>query len=709
MIRNLRFLLAAILIFALKFSFAQVTLISNNTNIDGGFVLPNGRPLLTSDAGLLYTTNGTSASVITTSVYYSDSSSASVYKGIFYFGGDVASGHEALWATDGTGAGTRLVKDIFPSGYSAIDNFFVFNNLLYFTADDGVHGYELWSTDGTTGNTKLVTDINGKASGSIASDAYFLVNGSYTLFTAYNADSVLGLYKLTSAGVALVKNNFGSDILLSNVGEATAFGSKVVFTVNTGDFGVGAAQLWITDGNNSGTTLLKDFGSGTSGLLFPEFYLFKNKLFFAGLETNNELWTTDGTAAHTTLFKNFGTTNLGYSAIGLFSAVTLNNKLLFIAADDAHGAELWSTDGTAANTVIVKDINPGANDAAPTLLINEGAIQGIVSGGNINNFNFHQFYTSFNGKIYFTANDGTHGVELWSSDGTAANTQLVKDINVGSGDGVNNDNDFNSFYTTTGIYFDATNGTSGYEPWVTDGTSGGTKQVSDVKTGATSSNPEYQFIYNNQLYFTTYINDTSPDSDLYKINTPLTVLPVNLSSFIASIQPQSVLLNWTTAAEINTDHFDVERSVDGAHFGNIADVTATGNSNSAHTYAYNDYSALHLGSSTLYYRLKTIDKDGKFTYSSIIKLQLHNAEFSYSLSPNPVRNQLTVSFTTIATKQASIKITDGNGKSLYEKSLQGLQPGTVQQNINVAGLAAGVYYIQLITDSDNKTLRFVKQ
>ncbi len=715
MTKHLRLLLAAISIFALNYSFSQVTLVSGGTHINGGGVLPNGHPVMTSDDNKLYTTNGSTATVIST-LYNDDSSTEAFYKGDFYFTSPGAGGIEKLYATDGTSGGTHFVAQVNTKGYSDIDNFLVFNNLLYFTADDSVHGKELWSTDGTSGNTRLVGDINGKPTGSIPDDGYFFTNGGNVFFPAYNADSVLGLYKLTTSGINLIKNNLGESIDLNAIISCTAFGNKIIFTVTSGDFGTGSIQLWVTDGSTAGTVILKDFGAGSygAGIFFTEPTVFNGKVLFDGYDAlhGGELWVTDGTAANTKLLKDI---NTGADASTPFVAagVVINNKLLFSASTDGAGEELWSTDGTAANTTLVKDINPGTGDASPQFLFNIGAEQSLLTSGNFTNINYQLFYTLFKGKAYFTADDGTRGIELWSTDGTAANTTLVKDINPGAGDGLGDDASgfLGAFYTTTGIYIDASGGTAtGYEPWVTDGTSAGTTIVKDVYPGSIGSDPTYQFIYNNQLYFTTYNDGDISDSDLYKINTSLTILPVSLANFAASLQSSSVLLNWQTATELNTDHFGVERSVDGAHFNNIGDVKATGTSSTTHNYTLNDYTALHLGSSTLYYRLKTIDKDGKYTYSSIIKLQLHGGEFAYSLSPNPVHSQLTVSFTTDnGTKQASLKMTDANGKPVYEKSLQGLQPGSVQQYINVAGLAGGIYYIQLITDSGTKTLKFVKQ
>src|SRR5437660_1690432 len=81
---------------------------------------------------------------------------------------------------------------------------------------------------------------------------------------------------------------------------------------------------------------------------------------------------------------------------------------IFFTADDlTHGIELWITDGTAAGTVLVKDINPGPGGSFPSNL------------------------TNVNGTLFFTAFDPINGTELWLSDGTAAGTVLVKDISLG--------------------------------------------------------------------------------------------------------------------------------------------------------------------------------------------------------------------------------------------------------------------------------------
>ncbi len=152
----------------------------------------------------------------------------------------------------------------------------------------------------------------------------------------------------------------------------------------------------------------------------------------------------------------------------------------------------------------------------------------------------------------------------------------------------------------------------------------------------------------------------------------------------------------------------VERSNDGIHFSSIGTLAALGSSTSKHSYQLNDVSALQAGSSILYYRLQTVNKDGSYSSSNVLTVRLQNGLFMFTLSPNPVRNQLTVSFAVDNATHAVLRITDADGKPLYQQAYSSLSQSSVQQNINVERLTRGVYFIQLITDKETKTLRFVK-
>lgn len=149
------------------------------------------------------------------------------------------------------------------------------------------------------------------------------------------------------------------------------------------------------------------------------------------------------------------------SASSLFSesqvVIGFEDLILFTADDGIHGAELWSYDGTG--TKLVKDINDG------------------ISGSECQN------YYLVNGKVIFTANDGINGMELWETDGTTAGTQLLKDIQSGSGSGVweggfSAQNSFMLFNDE--LYFNGRSQSGDYKLWKTDGTSNGTQFVADL-------------------------------------------------------------------------------------------------------------------------------------------------------------------------------------------------------------------------------------
>src|SRR6195256_6551141 len=166
--------------------------------------------------------------------------------------------------------------------------------------------------------------------------------------------------------------------------------------------------------------------------------------------------------------------------------------LVLAASDGVSGIELWKTDGTGTGTVLVKDINA-----------NPGASSFPGEGGTL----FPSEFVFFNGAWFFSADDGVTGPELWKSDGTAAGTLRVKDINPSSGAG-SSPRDFTVF--NNALYFSADDGVSGRELWKSDGTVGGAVQVKDIAPGVgavggipapLSSSPSGFTVFNNALYF----------------------------------------------------------------------------------------------------------------------------------------------------------------------------------------------------------------
>ncbi len=406
-----------------------------------------------------------------------------------YFAALGATGGRELYKTDGTAGGTSIVKDIYPGDFGAISvtahKAAVYNGKLYFAANDGVNGIELWATDGTDAGTYRVKDIVA-GSGSSQPNNLIAFNGAL-YFTASSTNSANpDLYKTdgTEAGTVMVRNLVSDGIILT-IGNSSA---NDQFTIANGKLffrggGPNGNELYTTDGTTAGTGIVKDIYPGLNSVNANGLFAYNNDVYLIGtdveLPSRSVLYKSDGTAAGTVQLTDgaFGGA-LGMGAITMTSA---GGKLFFWGNTNDNGSELWSTDGTNANTTLVKDIN-------------------TIKIGTPNSGTSFFGTLTYNGYYYYAAVDDTHGNELWKSDGTNAGTVLVKDIWPGKAPS----NPAQFFVYNGAIYFTASNGLSGTELWKTDGTEVGTVLVADINSGPVNSGPNRFFISNNFLYFTAY-------------------------------------------------------------------------------------------------------------------------------------------------------------------------------------------------------------
>jgi len=187
-----------------------------------------------------------------------------------------------------------------------------------------------------------------------------------------------------------------------------------------------------------------------------------------------------------------------------------------------------------------------------------------------------------------------------------------------------------------------------------------------------------------------------------------TAFPVTLSSFTGVKQGSINKLYWTTESEMNNAGFSIERSADGKNFstiGYVAAKTENGNSNTPLNYSFNDEKPI-AGSN--YYRLKQTDRDGKYSYSSLVVLKGEKGFYLSSLYPNPTRDALSLAITSEKAEKTTINITDMNGK-LIKQLVVGLSSGENNVTLNVGSLAAGYYTVQVINSNmEVKTQRFIK-
>lgn len=182
--------------------------------------------------------------------------------------------------------------------------------------------------------------------------------------------------------------------------------------------------------------------------------------------------------------------------------------------------------------------------------------------------------------------------------------------------------------------------------------------------------------------------------------TTSTALPVKLIRWEASPVANKINLQWTTASEINSDYFIVERSTDGIHFNSLATIHAAGSSQSEIGYSYDDANPV---SGKSFYRLKMVDIDGHSEYSAIRSILLNTKE-SLVLLSNPVQNKL--EFVTAATGVTSNQwqIINASGQ-IIRKGL--CSPGRTE--IDVSTFPSGTYWLHIIVGRQMKVTAFLKQ
>jgi ELWxxDGT repeat protein len=385
-------------------------------------------------------------------------------------------GETGLWKSDGTANGTVIVNNFIlgsPSDLTAV------GNTLYFEAYDATNGNELWKSDGTANGTVMVKDINdgshlSRTPYSRDSNPYGLTAIGNTLYFAADDGYDTELWKSdgTANGTVIVKGIYSGGG--TNPQQLTAVGNTLYFQA---DDGTNGTELWKSDGTANGTMMVKDINSGSNDSYPVRFTAIGTTLYFRADDGNNgyELWKSDGTTSGTVMVKDIDSGS-GSSYPGQITAV--GNTIYFSADDGTNGGELWKSDGTASGTLMVKDINSGS----------------IVGGGGSSS---PYDLTAVGNTLYFRAYDGTNGMELWKSDGTALGTMMVKDINSGSG---SSEIDRLAAVGNT-LYFRADDGTNGGELWKSDGTANGTVMVKNIRSGSDDSYPRYLTAVGNTLYF----------------------------------------------------------------------------------------------------------------------------------------------------------------------------------------------------------------
>lgn len=180
-------------------------------------------------------------------------------------------------------------------------------------------------------------------------------------------------------------------------------------------------------------------------------------------------------------------------------------------------------------------------------------------------------------------------------------------------------------------------------------------------------------------------------------------LPVKLLVFTANKAGKANLLQWRTAHEVNTDRFEIERSANGRAFVKIGSVRAIENGLSilSNDYQFNDDAPL---SALNYYRLRIVDKDGRFDYSPVRVINTNANHMYVSVYPNPARDKVQVMLSSATASDVQVQVVSQDGKVLLSTKWK-LDEGTAVKTINTGSLQSGNYYLRIISPKEQNVVQ----
>ena len=358
-----------------------------------------------------------------------------------------------LWVSDGGAAGTHPLAGVPRGGNCSSPHRYLTRvaETDFFVAPSASSSLVLWRTDGTLEGTFVLPQL---------ADLFdpFLAALDSRLYLA-NHSPQLWVSDGTVQGTAVAV-----DLAPHNIDRVIAAGDQLLLSSRSG-------RLWLSDGSQAGTVLIyQGNGSLFSGRQAPFVAQLGDRVLFALCDDLGlELWVSDGTAQGTGQVADLSPE---YLSSTFNRIMRLGERALFVAATSS-GTGLWSTDGTEAGTQLLHSFEeiPPVPYRSPIVVVD--------------------------GRLYFVADDGEHGMELWRSDGSRQGTELVADIRSGA---FSADPQFLTVVEGR-LFFSAFNDDKGRELWTSNGTAAGTYRVQDINPGPASSSPVELTVSGSKLFF----------------------------------------------------------------------------------------------------------------------------------------------------------------------------------------------------------------
>ena len=185
------------------------------------------------------------------------------------------------------------------------------------------------------------------------------------------------------------------------------------------------------------------------------------------------------------------------------------------------------------------------------------------------------------------------------------------------------------------------------------------------------------------------------------------ILPITSLEFSGKLNGSKVNLNWSTKTEMNTDHFELEKSTDAVNFKLLANVKAKGNSNNTSNY----YGVDPLPVKGMnYYRLKMVDLDGRFVYSQVVAIRVNtDVILTTAVKPNPFTGSIELYVTLPHASNVELKLVDITGKTVYRQTLKGVQGFNRYEINDLSKLSGGTYILEVVTDDNIVYEKLLKQ
>jgi hypothetical protein len=217
------------------------------------------------------------------------------------------------------------------------------------------------------------------------------------------------------------------------------------------------------------------------------------------------------------------------------------------------------------------------------------------------------------------------------------------------------------------------------------------KNVAPVTTTGSVVNSTSHYIYNDLITSIIFSAVTAAQPG---------ALPVTLLEFTAKKEGSAASLNWSTTYESNSDYFNVEHSSNAKDWNTLSKITAASQSSGLKNYGFSHISP---AAGANYYRLKMVDKDQSYAYSTIRELHFKQS-FQVSLYPNPAVEKVRISMDHWE-NIAGVKLLNAQGTTLLAFNKKPLS-----KEINMKDFSAGLYVVQLLlNDGSTATIKVVKQ